>query len=120
MVFCDRMPHRLSELLRELRLVFAREHLPPPPVAEPSPSGEPPMSHVRHVFRVALVVAVGLAVALLARGFLVPASYGLYGPYRHDNVAEQMNVRAPVHRGPAACGECHGDELEKRAAGSHK
>jgi hypothetical protein len=78
------------------------------------------MSHARHVFRVALVVAVVLAVTFIARGFLVPESYGLYGPYRYDSVAEQMNIRAPVHRGPAACGECHGDELEKRTAGSHK
>ena len=77
------------------------------------------MNHARHVFRVALVVVVLVGFILLARGFLVPKSYGKYGSYRYDNVAEQMNVRAPAHAGPAACGECHGDEFAKRAAGSH-
>jgi hypothetical protein len=78
------------------------------------------MEHARHVFRVALVVAVVLGAVLIARGFLVPKSYGWYGPYRYDNVVEQMNARAPLHRGPAACGACHADESQKRAAGSHK
>ena len=78
------------------------------------------MEHARHVFRVALVVVVLLAGVALARSVLVPRSYGLYGPYRFDDVAAQMNVRAPAHRGPAACGECHEEEATKRAAGSHR
>jgi hypothetical protein len=78
------------------------------------------MEHARHVFRVALVLIVAVTAVMLTRGFLVPKSYGLYGPYRYDNVAEQAAVRSPVHAGPAACGECHGDQLKKRAAGSHK
>ncbi|GEJ56855.1 cytochrome C [Anaeromyxobacter diazotrophicus] len=78
------------------------------------------MEHARHVFRVALVLGAVLAAVLVTRGFLVPKSYGMYGPYRYDNVVEQMNLRAPVHRGPAACGECHDEQSKKRAAGSHK
>ena len=78
------------------------------------------MEHARHVFRVALVLVVALVAILIARGFLVPKSYGMYGPYRYDNVVEQMNVRVPAHRGPAACGECHSDQFTQRAAGSHK
>jgi hypothetical protein len=78
------------------------------------------MEHARHVFRIALVVIVVLAGVLITRGFLVPKSYGLYGPYRFDNVAEQMNIRKPAHAGPAACGECHSDEFTKRASGKHK
>ena len=78
------------------------------------------MEHARHVFRVALVLVVALVAVLIARGFLVPKSYGMYGPYRGDNVVEQMALRVPAHRGPAACGECHEDEFKKRAAGSHK
>jgi hypothetical protein len=78
------------------------------------------MSHARHVFRVALVVAVLLAFTLIARGFLVPDSYGMHGDYRFDNVAEQMTARVPAHGGPAACGECHSAELEARTAGSHR
>ncbi len=78
------------------------------------------MEHARHVFRVALVLVVIIAVVLIARGFLVPKSYGMYGQYRYDNVREQMNVRAPAHRGAAACGECHDAEFKLRAAGAHK
>jgi ribosomal protein L37AE/L43A len=78
------------------------------------------MEHARHVFRVVLVVAVGLAAVVLARGFLVPKSYGLYGPYRGDNVREQMEVRKPAHGGVAACAECHADQAKRRAAGAHR
>jgi len=78
------------------------------------------MEHARHVFRVAFVLVVVLAVVFLARGFLVPKSYGLHGPYRHDNVAEQMNVRPPAHAGAAACGECHDKQFARRAKGAHK
>lgn len=78
------------------------------------------MEHARHVFRVALVLVAAVAAVLLARGRLVPRSYGAYGPYRADNVAEQMAVRAPLHGGAAACGECHDDQFKKRAAGSHR
>lgn len=78
------------------------------------------MEHARHVFRIVLVVAVMLTVVLLARGFLVPKSYGMYGPYRYANVAEQRNARTPLYAGAAACAECHADEAAKRAAGAHK
>jgi hypothetical protein len=67
-----------------------------------------------------LVVVAALALVLVGRGLLVPRSYGAHGPYRFDNVREQMEVRAPAHAGPAACGECHPDEAARRAAGSHK
>lgn len=78
------------------------------------------MEHARHVFRVALALLVVLALAAVARALLVPKSYGLYGPYRYDNVREQMNVRAPVHRGAEACGACHRDEFARRASGGHR
>ncbi len=78
------------------------------------------MEHTRHVFRIVLLVAVILAVVLLARGFLVPKSYGLYGRFRGDNVAEQMNARPVLHAGAAACADCHGDQSTKRAAGAHR
>ena len=77
------------------------------------------MEHARHVFRVALLLIAGLAVVSIGRTLLVPASFGLYGPYRYDNVAEQMKVREPAHAGPAACGECHEKEFKRRAGGKH-
>jgi uncharacterized protein with PIN domain len=78
------------------------------------------MEHARHVFRVALVVVLALVVFMLTRGLLVPKSYGMYGPYRHDNVAEQMNARKPAFGGAQACADCHVEQSKKRAAGRHK
>ena len=78
------------------------------------------MEHGKHVFRIVILVAVILAVVLLARGFLVPKTYGLYGRYRGANVAQQMNARPVLHGGAAACAECHSDQSVKRAAGSHR
>ncbi|HVP68380.1 MAG TPA: cytochrome C [Anaeromyxobacteraceae bacterium] len=78
------------------------------------------MEHARHVMRVAFVLIVVLAAVFLTRGLLVPRSYGLYGPYRYDNVKEQMNVRPPAFAGAAACGECHAEEFAKRSKGAHK
>lgn len=78
------------------------------------------MEHARHVFRAILVLVVVVAAVSIGRGFLVPRSYGLHGPYRHDNVREQMEVRAPRHAGVAACAACHAEKAEKRAAGAHK
>jgi hypothetical protein len=78
------------------------------------------MEHARHVFRVVLVLVVALAAVMLARGSLVPKSYGAYGQYRHDNVREQMNLRAPAHGGAAACAECHADQAKRRTAGAHR
>jgi hypothetical protein len=78
------------------------------------------MEHARHVFRVALVLFVVIAAFLLGRGFLVPRSYGVFGPYRADNVAEQMTARAPAHGGVASCAACHKDEAKRREAGAHR
>ncbi len=78
------------------------------------------MEHARHVFRVALVLLVVIAAVFLGRGFLVPRSYGTFGPYRADNVAEQMKARPPAHAGAASCTPCHKAKAEARAAGSHK
>ncbi len=78
------------------------------------------MEHGKHVFRVVVLVAVILAVVLLARGFLVPRTYGLYGRYRGANVAQQMDARPVLYAGAAACADCHSDQATKRAAGAHR
>jgi hypothetical protein len=78
------------------------------------------MEHARHVFRVVLVLVVALAAILLGRGSLVPRSFGLYGPYRFDNVAEQMSVRTPRHGGAESCTACHKPRHDEHAAGAHQ
>jgi cytochrome c553 len=72
------------------------------------------MEHARHVFRVVLVLVVVISAVVLTRGFLVPKSYGDYGAYRGDNVAEQAAIRPPRHGGPASCAPCHAKEAEAR------
>jgi hypothetical protein len=78
------------------------------------------MEHARHVFRAILLVVVVVSVVSIGRSFLKPHSYGLYGSYRADNVAEQANIRPPRHGGVAACAPCHAAEATKRAASAHK
>jgi hypothetical protein len=78
------------------------------------------MEHTKHVFRVVIFLAVVLTAFFLTRGFLVPKSYGEHGPYRYDNVAEQMQARVPAHAGPAACAACHKEQSAKRTEGAHK
>jgi hypothetical protein len=78
------------------------------------------MEHARHAFRVLFVLLVAIVAIVLGRSFLVPPSYGLYGPYRFDNVAEQASIRPPLHGGAASCGECHEDRSKAVAAGGHR
>ena len=78
------------------------------------------MEHARHVFRAILVLVVVIAAVSLGRGFLRPRSFGLFGPYRFDNVAEQANVRLPRHGGAVSCGACHEKRLQAEQAGAHK
>jgi hypothetical protein len=59
-------------------------------------------------------------VIMVGRTLLIPKSYGLYGPYRFDNVAEQASVRAPLHGGAKACADCHDDKSKAHSGGAHK
>ncbi|MDO8518820.1 MAG: hypothetical protein Q7T11_01495 [Deltaproteobacteria bacterium] len=74
--------------------------------------------HTKHYFRAAFLILGGLGLFLLVRAFLLPSSFGKYGFYRGDNVAEQM--AKPIHFAPKnACADCHGDIWEKHQTGSH-
>jgi formate-dependent nitrite reductase cytochrome c552 subunit len=77
------------------------------------------MEHARHVFRIALVLLVLVVAVVLGRSFLIPRSYGTYGSYRFDNVAEQASARPPLHGGAIACADCHDDRSTKLAKGGH-
>jgi hypothetical protein len=78
------------------------------------------MEHARHVFRVLLVLVVGVTAVVLGRALLVPRSYGIYGAYRADNVVEQAHVREPRHAGAESCAPCHAKQAQARSAGGHK
>jgi cytochrome c7-like protein len=71
-----------------------------------------------HLFRMAAVFAVGILIFVLARNLFVPKSFGQYGHYRGDALAE---VRAlPVHyAGHQVCESCHSDVLDVKTKGKH-
>ena len=71
-----------------------------------------------HLFRVAAVFAAGALIFLLVRSYLVPKSFGQYGHYRGDALAQIKSQ--PVHyAGHQACEACHSDVLEAKVKGRH-
>ena len=71
------------------------------------------------LFRIVLL-AVGIVTAyLIARYFLTPPSFGEYGWYRGEALAE-LAARQPVYAGKKACEECHSDVYQKLSKHEHK
>lgn len=74
------------------------------------------MEHARHVLRVVFLLLVLISGAVLARAFLLPESFGKYGPYRFNNVLEQRN-KPVMHHGAKSCKNCHEKEWKLRESG---
>ena len=71
-----------------------------------------------HLFRLAAVFLVGFLLFLLLRGFLVPRSFGQYGHFRGNAIAEIADH--PVQfAGHQACETCHAEVADKKKAGRH-
>jgi len=71
-----------------------------------------------HLFRLAAVFVAGFLVFLIVRGFLVPKSFGQYGHYRGNAMAEI--AAQPINfAGHQTCESCHTDVLEKKKVGRH-
>jgi hypothetical protein len=77
------------------------------------------IEHKKHVFRVFLLLGAVVAAGLVARVLAVPASFGRYGFYRADNLAEQA-AREVRHGGDAACGGCHAARKTQHDGGAHR
>jgi Cytochrome c554 and c-prime len=71
-----------------------------------------------HIFRLVAVFVVGILVFLGVRAFLVPKSFGEYGHYRGNAIAE-IAARPVNFAGHQACKDCHADVLEKKKSGKH-
>lgn len=71
-----------------------------------------------HLFRLAGVFLVGFLAFLVIRAFLVPSSFGQYGHYRGDAMAE-LAARPVNFAGHQTCETCHADILEKKKDGKH-
>jgi hypothetical protein len=71
-----------------------------------------------HLFRLLSVFVVGLIVFVLLRGSLVPRSFGQYGHYRGDAIAE-IAASQLSFAGQQTCETCHIDIMEQKIKGKH-
>lgn len=76
------------------------------------------MEHAKHIIRAMLLLVVIAVLFVLVRHFAYPKSFGDYGHYRYDSVAEYA-AQVPRHGAQGACAECHDDEPEALAGGKH-
>jgi cytochrome c553 len=66
-----------------------------------------------------VLLGAGLAVALAARWYFTAESFGRFGHYRADSVAE-LAAGKPVLQTAAYCQACHGERHAQWSAASHK
>jgi hypothetical protein len=71
-----------------------------------------------HLFRLAALFLVAFLAFLGIRGLLVPRSFGQYGHYRGDAMAE-IAARPVNFAGHQTCETCHTDVLEIKKDGRH-
>ena len=72
----------------------------------------------RHAIPVGIIGIVAITLALTARHFLVPKTFGEYGHYRAAAMDEEKAL-IPVHAGRAACAECHKDVAALHTKDAH-
>ena len=71
------------------------------------------------IVRILILIVTVVALYMLARHFLVPASFGQYGWYR-GNALQELRALPTSYAGRAACLECHADVAKKMDESSHK
>ena len=76
------------------------------------------LKDAEHLLRLAGVFLAGLLFFLILRSQLVPKSFGQYGHYRGDALAE-VSARLVKYAGHQTCEECHSDVLDTKKAGKH-
>src|SRR3989338_4085685 len=74
--------------------------------------------HHRHLICAALLLGGAIFLFFVVRAFLIPKSFGLYGHFRGENLAEQASLPI-VHGNPNSCAECHDDVWKIKLAGRH-
>lgn len=75
-------------------------------------------SSYEHLLRLAVLFAVGIALFAGLRWLLVPADYGLIGPYRASALT-QNRAQPVVYAGRLACMECHSDVADELKTNAH-
>lgn len=76
------------------------------------------LKDAEHLFRLAGLYCLGTLSFFVIRAFVVPHSFGQFGHYRGDAIAEIAD-RAPRFAGHQTCENCHSDILQTKAAGKH-
>lgn len=76
------------------------------------------MEHTKHIIRAVLLLVLAAVGFVLLRHFLYPTSFGQYGHYRFNNVAEYAAPEI-MHGAPGACNACHEEEAKNKAEGKH-
>src|SRR5258705_8361487 len=71
------------------------------------------------ILRLVLLTVGIIGSYFVARAFLTPASFGEYGWYRGEALAE-IASRPPSYAGKKACEECHSDVVQKLTKHEHK
>jgi cytochrome c553 len=73
----------------------------------------------KHIVRLIILMAAGLAVALAAKWYFTPESFYLYGHYRGDSVAEIASDK-PRYKGAEYCQACHAERYAEWSQGAHR
>jgi hypothetical protein len=73
---------------------------------------------LEHLVRLAVVMGIAVIAFVLLRAAVVPKSFGQYGHYRGDAIAE-IAARPIAHAGREVCEVCHIDVVEQKKLGKH-
>ena len=73
----------------------------------------------KHIVRLIFLIGILGAAILGARAIFIDKSFGIYGHYRADAVAE-IAADAPIYQGAASCQSCHRDRYAMWSKGIHK
>jgi len=76
------------------------------------------MKGAEHLLRMAGTFVIGVLAFLVIRAVLVPRSFGQFGHYRGDAIAE-VAARPVAYAGHQTCETCHVDILETKTKGKH-
>ena len=77
-----------------------------------------PLKDISHLLRMAAVFLVGLILFLFFRSAFIPKSFGRYGHFRGDAIAE-ITARPIAYAGHQTCEGCHPDEADTKSKGVH-
>ena len=77
------------------------------------------LKDAEHLLRLAAAFLVGLIIFFLVRSVLVPRSFGVYGHYRADAIAE-IAALPVAYAGHQTCEVCHTEVQDVKSKGVHR